>query len=211
MSSRRPPSADDAVRYDISVDAYVRRIDATSLINPVCNKNKRNEFIWVIEDITETQFNESEWTGREIESDISMCICSQAVCHTYSIHHLPTGHNFLVGSQCVQKISPTLATIITHDKCKKCSEPVLDKRTKCGKLGFCSEECMWKVELLSVQDRLKRKYRVPFGKHKGKKIEELPKSYLTWMNKTLGEMEVKNDSKDSWMIRTMRYILGVAV
>ena len=196
MPCKRPPSADDAVRYDISVDAYVRRIDATSLINPTCNKNKRNEFIWVIEDITETPFNESEWNGREIESDISMCICSQAVCHTYSIHHLPTGHNFLVGSQCVQKISPTLATIITHDKCKKCSEPVLDKRTKFGKLVFCSEECM---------------YIVPFGKHKGKKIEELPKSYLTWMNKTLGEMEVKNDSKDSWMIRTMRYILGVAV
>lgn len=194
MSSRRPPSADDAVRYDVSVDAYVRRIDATSLINPVSNKNKRKEFIWVIEDITETPFNESEWTGREIESDISMCICSQAVCHTYSIHHLPTGQNFLVGSQCVQKISPTLATIITHDKCKKCSSPVLDKRTKFGKLGFCSRKCM---------------YIVPFGKHKGKTIDELPRSYMAWMNKTLGEMEMKNDAKDSWMIMTMRHILGV--
>ena len=71
----------------------------------------------------------------------------------------------------------------------------MDKRTKCGKLGFCSRECM---------------YLVPFGKHKGKTIDELPKSYLAWMNKTLREMEMKNDSKDSWMIKTMRYIVDVA-
>lgn len=195
MTCKRPPTVDDAVRYDTASQAYIRKIDNKQLINPISNKNKQNEFLWIIEKLTGTPFNETEWNGIETISDISMCICSQEISHVYLIKHIPSNKQFLVGSQCVKKISTKLAGIITHDKCKKCSEPVMDKRTKYGKLGFCSRECM---------------YLVPFGKHKGKTIDELPRSYISWMNKTLQEMELKNDSKDSWMIKTMRYIVDVA-
>jgi len=162
----------DAVE-EIGNGVYSRRLDALLPINPV-SKSKREEFIWVVEGITGQGFNADDWVGKEEEGDIKYCICSQAIEHQYTITHKPTNMSFSVGSQCVKKVSQRLYDIITHDVCisSTCSNPVLDKRTKCGRRGYCSERCRAHTTLT-------------FGKYKGVDIGDIPQSYWDWMESTV--------------------------
>jgi len=163
---------EDAV-MDVGTNLFVRKLNEPTPINPI-SKSKKNEFLWIVEGITKHKFNELEWCGEEIVDDISRCICSQHIEHAYNIRHKPTGSEFRVGSQCVKKVSQELFDIITHDACKssKCQRPVLDKRTACGKKGYCTESCRLNNTLT-------------FGKYKGYDLKDVPQNYWDWINKTI--------------------------
>jgi len=167
-----------AVYYDEDKDAWCR--DETCLCNPK-NKNQAVEFLWVIESITRTKFNETEWEnlteGDEMinaiydSNDDGMCICSHRISHSYIIRHKPTNNSFEVGCDCVKKISPHLYNVLTKTPCKWCKNPILDKRKIHGRYGYCCEDCYKGSHL-------------HFGKYKGKCINEIPLSYIRWAIET---------------------------
>jgi len=169
---------DEAVYYDEEKGYWCR--NSNTLCNPK-SKNQAVEFLWVIESITETEFNESEWEnltgGDEIinaiydSNDDGMCICSHRISHSYIIRHKPTHNSFEVGCDCVKKISNHLYNVLTKTPCKWCDNPILDKRKVYGRNGYCSKDCYEGCYL-------------KFGKYKGKCITEVPLSYLQWVIET---------------------------
>ncbi len=153
---------------------YARRLDALVPVNPVSRRSKKSEFIWIVEGITGQEFNANDWNGCESEGNSKYCICSQAIEHQYTITHKPTNISFSVGSQCVKKVSQHLYDIITHDQCGAydCSRPVMDKRRKAGRCGYCSDTCHEGSTL-------------SFGKYKDADIQTIPDSYWKWMERTV--------------------------
>lgn len=167
-----------AVYYNHKKSAWCRH--ESTLCNPEI-KSQSKEFLWVIESITGTEFDESEWenitSGDEIinalydSNDDGMCICSHRISYSYFIKHKPTGNTFEVGCDCVKKISNHLYNVLTKDHCKWCDNPILDKRKVHGRNGYCSKNCYDGCYL-------------KFGKYKGKCITEIPLSYLNWVIET---------------------------
>lgn len=160
---------------------YARRLDALFPVNPV-SKSKKNEFTWIVEGITEQEFNEDDWSGYETVGDSKYCICSQAIEHQYIITHKPTNIKFCVGSQCVKKVSQDLFDLITHPTCVAtgCKDPVMDQRTKHGRCGYCSDTCHEDSTLT-------------FGKYKDVNIRTIPDSYWRWMKRTVESNELSED------------------
>ena len=95
-----------------------------------------------------------------------MCLCSTHIDYNYSITHLPTGKQFVVGSECVKKISKDFYKVIKSDRCRVCYEPILDKRPMYGRDGYCSLVCEYP--------------KMKFGKYKGSRIDTLPITYINW-------------------------------
>ena len=163
-----PQTIDDVVEFDETTQRYKRKDNMSSPINPV-NKSKHQEFLWIIENITEEPFvyDNLKWTGREISNGgCGMCLCSTHIDYNYEIAHLPTGKKFIVGSECVKKISKDFYKVIKADRCRVCYEPVLDKRPSHGRDGYCSKECEFP--------------KMKIGKHKGQRIDTLPLYYINW-------------------------------
>lgn len=161
---------------------YARRLDALVPVNPV-SRSKKSEFIWIVEGITGKEFDSNEWTGKESVGDSKYCICSQAIEYQYIITHKPTNISFSVGSQCVKKVSQHLYDIITHTPCKAydCTRPVMDKRRKAGRCGYCSDTCHECSTLT-------------FGKYKDADIQTIPDSYWKWMERTVESNEFCEDN-----------------
>ena len=146
------------------------------------NNIKQNELLKIIEGITDCSFtyNPAVWVGEEMEcGDSSMCLCSQLVRYNFIITHKPSNKKFIVGSECVKKISPKFHKVIKCDKCRICGDPVLDKRPKHGREGYCSKECM--------------PNKMPFGKHKGMRLDCLPLSYMEWCVENLDPSPIKDE------------------
>lgn len=174
-------TVDDAVVFDKKTQRYKRNGNMSSPINPV-NKSKHQEFLWIIENITGEAFeyDNLKWTGTEISNgDCSMCLCSTHIDYNYCIKHLPSGKEFIVGSECVKKISKDFYKVIKADRCRVCFEPVLDKRPSHGRDGYCSKECEFP--------------KLKFGKHKGQRIDTIPIHYINWLleNITIKDEETK--------------------
>lgn len=161
---------DDVISYNSHLGVYERDATATKCINPV-NRNKPCEFLWILEQQTKSPFDEDDWEHEEVNTSQhdALCICSQRITHAYTIKHIPTEQSFLVGSECVRKISKSLYNEIVKEKCVVCAAPILDKRTKLGKKNICSAAC--NVSIL------------PFGKYKGHELSTIPVSYLEWLYK----------------------------
>ena len=159
----------EVISYDNALDLFERKRDAITCINPI-NKNKQHEFVWILEKQTKSPFNENEWrqhcfTGQEE----TLCICSKNIKLNYTIKHVPTNQSFLVGSECIKKISKNLYNKIFKEKCRVCNSPILDKRTKLGRINICSNAC--------------NKGIFTYGKHYNKTITEVPKTYCEWLYK----------------------------
>lgn len=101
--------------------------------------------------------NLSEWEfcqeiiEPERDSDGNMimqnCLCSQKILHPHIIKYLPTGRTFKIGRHCFENLY-TKAQIDALDFfkpiCINCEKnKVHSKRSKSGKLGFCSDKCMY--------------------------------------------------------------------
>lgn len=171
MPSRIPvEELNEVLTYNTHLGVYERDATATKCINPV-NRNKPCEFLWILEQQTKSPFDEDDWEHDEVNTcqHDALCICSQKITHSFTIKHIPTDQSFLVGSECVRKISKSLYNEIVKDKCVVCAAPILDKRTKLGKKNICSAAC--NVSIL------------PFGKYKGQEITTIPISYLEWLYK----------------------------
>jgi len=171
MPSRIPTELiEDTLVYNSNLEAYQRKDNATKCINPV-SKDKQNEFLWLLEKKTNCKFNESEWEHDEMDchEDPGLCVCSQQIQYTFRIKHTPTGKAFIVGSECVKKFSQSLYHQLVKPKCVICSAPILDRRTRLGKLNMCSEACSSSV--------------LPFGKYKNQELSTIPISYLEWLFK----------------------------
>jgi len=142
---------------------------------------KKREFLRVIEGVTREEFTEDHWTDEsaaeqrddELDGDESndVCICSKHIHHLYYIQHISSGQVFKVGSECVRKISEILYKKLTKDKCKRCKEPVPDKRRKFHKDGYCGKACY-----------LVDGFKITFGQHRGKKMSELPDKYVLFLH-----------------------------
>lgn len=159
----------DAVTFDEKTQRYKRKGDMPSPINPVNKHNKHAEFLWIVESITGEPFiyDNTKWTGKEISNgDCSMCLCSTHIDYNYEITYLPTSKKFIVGSECVKKISKEFYKVIKADRCRVCYEPVLDKRPSHGRDGYCSKTCEYP--------------KMKFGKYKGMRIDTLPLNYIDW-------------------------------
>jgi hypothetical protein len=171
MPSKIPvEEIDSVISYNSIQDAFQRKDSATKCINPV-SRDKQNEFLWVLEKTTNCKFNESEWEHDQMDSneEPGLCVCSQQIQYTFKIKHTPTGKAFIVGSECVKKFSQSLYHQLVKPKCVICSTPILDRRTKLGKLNMCSEACSSSV--------------LPFGKYKNQELSTIPVSYLEWLYK----------------------------
>ena len=159
----------EAVYFDTFEGRY-KRIDNVPK-NPI-KSSKRYEFLWVLETLTKTKFDASEWENSEQSFDYgndtngTMCICTKAITNDYTIIHKPTQMCFEVGCDCVRKIDDDLYLKLTKTECLYCDNPVLDRRTKKGKLGLCNN-C---VPIAVFR----------FGKYKGTPVTEVPKSYCVW-------------------------------
>ena len=165
MSNKRYIFNDDVLIED---NGILRRNEKfKSLINPI-EKNKHAEFIYIIEQKTNTKFNEEEWFVIDCipQSLKAYCICSNPIENLYYIKHVPTDLTFLVGSKCISKISTKLYLDMKKSKCI-CGNLILDRRNKYGRLGYCSKTCV--------------PLKLNFGKHKGKLITEVDKSYIKWL------------------------------
>jgi len=155
--------------YDHILNLFERKRDATTCINPI-NKNKQHEFMWILEKQTGSPFNEIEWEQDYFNGESqTLCICSKNIELIYTIKHVPTNQSFVVGSECIKKISKNLYNKIFKEKCRVCNLPILDKRTKLGKNNICSNAC--------------KKGIFRFGNHKNKTITEVPKTYCEWLFK----------------------------
>ena len=158
---------------------YRRRGDAPRPIKPFNpddnpKKIKHNELLWILEGVTDTSFNynKDEWEGDVWqEEDSSMCLCSQTVKHNFIITHKPSNKKFIVGCECVKNICPEFYKYILSSKCEICGNVVNDKRTKHGREGYCSKECM--------------PMKFPMGRHKGVRLNRLPLDYIQWCLETL--------------------------
>ena len=165
MSNKRYIFNDEVLIQD---NGFLRRNEKfKSLINPI-EKNKHAEFIYIIEQKTNTKFNEEEWFVIDCipQSLKAYCICSNPIENLYYIKHVPTDLTFLVGSKCISKISTKLYLDMKKSKCI-CGNLILDRREKYGRLGYCSKTCV--------------PLKLNFGKHKGKLITEVDKSYIKWL------------------------------
>jgi len=161
---------DQVISYNSIQDVFMRDATATKCINPV-SISKHDEFLWILQKQTNCIFNSDEWEQDELATtqDDALCICSQRIEHTFRIKHTPTGYSFIVGSECIKKISKSLYNSIFKTKCVVCSNPILDRRTKLGKKNLCSENCNSSV--------------LPFGKYKNQELSTIPVSYLEWLYK----------------------------
>jgi len=151
MSNKRYIFNDDVLIEDNGI--FKRNEKFKSLINPI-EKNKHTEFIYIIEQKTKTKFNEKDW------------FVINPIENLYYIKHVPTDLTFLVGSKCILKISTKLYLDMIKTKCI-CGNLILDRREKYGRLGYCKKTCM--------------PMKINFGKHKGKLITEVEKSYIKWL------------------------------
>lgn len=165
MSIKRYNFNDDVLIEDNGI--LKRNEKFKSLINPI-EKNKHTEFIYIIEQKTNTKFNEEEWFVIDTisQSYKSYCICSQQIENLHFIKHIPSDLTFLVGSKCISKISTKLYLDMIKTKCI-CGNLILDRREKYGRLGYCNKTCM--------------PMKINFGKHKGKLITEVDKQYIKWL------------------------------
>ena len=169
----------NAISYNPYLHVYERNSNQTKLINPI-NKNKEDEFLWILEKQTGSIFHEDDWEDQITCQDRKgLCICSKNIQNVYTIKHKPTSQSFVVGSECIKKISKNLYNKIFKDKCVVCDEPILDKRTKLGKKNICSDECDKSI--------------LHFGKYKNIPIKKVPVSYLEWLCK---QEWCKNNVKD---------------
>ena len=157
------------ILYDHTLNLFERKHDAIACINPI-NKNKQHEFLWILEKQTKSPFNENEWKEDYFTGEgNTLCICSKNIELIYTIKHVPTNQSFVVGSECIKKISKNLYNKIFKEKCRVCSSVILDKRTKLGKNNICSYSC--------------NKGIFRFGNNKNKTITEVPKNYCEWLYK----------------------------
>ncbi len=171
MPSKIPVEAiNPVISYNSIQDVFQRNNTATKCINPI-NKGKHDEFLWILQTQTNCIFNADEWEQDDLATnqDNALCICSQKIEHTFKIKHTPTGYSFIVGSECIKKISKSLYNKFFKPKCAVCGCPILDKRTKLGKKNLCSEACNSSV--------------LPFGKYKNQELSTIPVSYLEWLYK----------------------------
>ena len=79
----------------------------------------------------------------------------------------PEHDTFIVGSECIKKVSPDFYKAILADKCKTCQSPVPSKRPTFGREGYCCKECMPE--------------KIKFGKHKGTRLDALPMDYMKFL------------------------------
>jgi uncharacterized protein (DUF3820 family) len=157
------------ISYDDTLNLFERKREAISCINPI-NKNKQNEFMWILEKQTGSPFNEIEWEQDYFNGESqTLCICSKNIELIYTIKHVPTNQSFVVGSECIKKISKNLYNKIFKEKCRVCNSVILDKRTKLGKNNICSYSCNNGI--------------FRFGNNKNKTITEVPKNYCEWLYK----------------------------
>ena len=164
----------DAVAYTDGL--YRRRADAVRPCRPfdpehdTASQIKHKELLWIIEGVTGENFNFNPriWTGDVwYQEDSSMCLCSQTVKHNFIINHIPSRKKFIVGSECIKKVSPDFYKAILADKCKICQSPVMSRRPMHGREGYCSQECMPE--------------KIKFGKHKGTRLDALPVDYMKFL------------------------------
>ena len=178
----------DAVAY---TDGYYRR--KTTAVKPcrpfdpikdTASQIKHSELLWIIEGVTDCSFNYNPdiWTGDVWEQeDSSMCLCSQKVKHNFVIIHIPSDKKFIVGSECIKKVSPALHKAILSGKCKICSKPALDRRCTHGREGYCSKECM--------------PSKMPFGKYKGIRLDAIPIDYMEFLIKKFTHSKLMEELK----------------
>ncbi len=158
-----------AISYNPYLHVYERNPTQTKLINPI-SKNKQDEFLWILEKQTGSIFHEDDWEEQITCQDREgLCICSKNIENIYTIKHKPTSQSFVVGSECIKKISKNLHNKIFKEKCVVCDDPILDKRTILGKKNICSYECDNSI--------------LHFGKYKNIPIKKVPVSYLEWLCK----------------------------
>jgi uncharacterized protein (DUF3820 family) len=145
---------------------------------PLLTKTMRTEFIHIIQLVTKEIFNPEQWNGQSLQEDLNeegiteCCICTKEIHNLYEICHIPTQIRFKVGCDCVEKISKKLRDKIVKDKCIMCKGVVQDRRRRYQKDGYCGEECY-----------ADHNPTIDFGKHENERIEDLPQSYIDWLNK----------------------------
>ena len=144
---------------------------------PLLTKTKRDEFIYILQEITREDFDESNWTIKEptYENDYmdgcyETCICSQRIRDIYYITHKKQNKTFAVGCECIKKISEYLYNNAVKHKCQRCETLLMNRRLKYQNRGCCSRICYNRCE-----------YTVKFGKYKGTKLCELPEDYVEWL------------------------------
>lgn len=119
-----------------------------------------------------------------------LCCCTHPIKNLYYIENIKHKQAWLVGSECVKKVSSTLYEqtrkykIKTQRKregkiCGFCEEPLVDLRKKYQKIGYCDYRCYKKSQ-----------YKINFGKHKGKILNEFVYTkngfnYVQWVKKVL--------------------------
>ena len=90
------------------------------------------------------------WQREKICEDCvstEFCLCGHLLRRRYFLRHVPTGRVLCVGSECIQKINPELASHMLRPQCRNaptCNQIVFDQRTVFGKESFCSLECFEK-------------------------------------------------------------------
>ena len=163
-------TVNEIISYNSRQNMFERKHEKTKCINPI-NNSKHYEFLWVLQQQTNCSFNENEWEPDILSPSLedALCICSQKIRYKYKIKHTPTGQSFLVGSECIKKISKNLYNSVIKPKCIICGNPILNRRTRLGKKNICSVECNSMV--------------MPFGKYKNQNITTVPLSYLEWIYK----------------------------
>ena len=158
-------------------------------------QNMHKEFQWVLRTQCNGNYIPSDWIPDYTEGDYGngndLCICGHPITQLYTITHRLTGIQFQVGSNCVYKIGDKTITkkmnrvkrvkkaIDNGDLCVYCSDPLLDKRKKFNREGFCDKSCSSKM-----------KYVIPFGQSKGELLVEV----MCKKNNTLLKY-VKNERK----------------
>ena len=132
-----PDHIKDKVSY---YDQIYHRTD-----NKLVTNNMATEFIYILEQITEEPFNPSNFKGLEgysiDEQGESFCLCTKPIQNLFTIEHISTGSFFRVGSDCIEKIDKDLYKQLIKERCKECTNLVLDKRKHYNNTGHCSLSC----------------------------------------------------------------------
>jgi len=193
------PSLRQLFYYNPITDCYIRHNDNK------LTSNYSTEFLYVFQ-TQYGEFNENDYkvVGYNIknESDAlfdgyvdnpnegSICCCTHPIKNFYYIQNIKHNQTWLVGSECVKKVSyylyqQTLKYKKQHERmaegriCGYCENVLIDLRKKIQKKGYCDINCYRKSQ-----------YKINFGIHKGKILNEFVYTkkgfdYIQWVKSVL--------------------------
>jgi len=187
--------------YDTETNAYIRknRIRSTNnfheefkhVFNTQYGDFNTEDFI-----VDSILMNEDDEDDDEdmYDGNYKQCACGHEIKNLYFIRHKQTDEKWQVGSKCVERIFPHMHKIMNELRkkaiyklqgrvCNYCEEPLMDRRKKYPKLGYCDMNCL-----------RKNNYIMKFGRYKGQILMEVLYTregfnYYQWIKNTIAQDE----------------------